>query len=106
MASLADFDQGGVGDEVEARADCLWLDLEALEKATLSSLGDNLDSVRGTSDHLLGGVQSVGDFRLQTDVLMEELDLPAEVPAYQVSHLPHMLEGLPTVEDHLELLPG
>jgi hypothetical protein len=31
MASLANFDQGGVGDEVEARADSLWLDLEALE---------------------------------------------------------------------------
>jgi hypothetical protein len=31
VATLADFDQGSVGDEVEARADCLWLDLEALE---------------------------------------------------------------------------
>ena len=72
----------------------------------MGCLGDNLDSVRGTSDHLLGAVQSVGDFRLQTDVLMKELDLPAEVPADQVSHLPHMLEGLPTIEDHLQLLPG
>ena len=69
-------------------------------------LGDNLDRVRGATDDFLGGVQSVGDPRLQTDVLVEELDLPAEVPADQVSHLPNMLEALPAGEDHLQLLPG
>ena len=69
-------------------------------------LGDNLDRVRGATDDFLGGVQSVGDPRLQTDVLVEELDLPAEVPADQVSHLPHMLQSFPAGEDHLQLLPG
>lgn len=93
LRPLANFEERGVRNEVILRVDGLSLYFKGLEEATLVLLDQ--------SPSLIAFEQIFSDLSLQHDVLVEELDLVAEILPHNVSEKSHVCQVAPAFQDHL-----